>query len=137
LSSLKRSVARDGLEHRTRFLGWLQPDEILAEYANASLFMFPSRHEGMPNAVLEAMASGLPVVATQISGNDELVIPGETGVLVPTDDPEALGAALRSLLLDASMRERMGRAGRARVEKDFTWGHTAEEYEAILRRAAR
>ena len=62
----------------------------------------------MPNAVLEAMASGLPVIATKIAGNEELVVDGETGKLVPTEDVESLRESLRPFLVDAKMREQMG-----------------------------
>ena len=91
----------------------------------------------MPNALLEAMASGLPVIASLIAGNEELVVPGETGILVPPDDPDALREALRALLVDKSERERMGRAARRRVEADFRWETTTAGYLAVLERAAR
>ena len=72
------------------FLGWETADEVKKQYAQANLFLHPSRHEGMPNAILEAMASGLPVIATHIAGNEELVVEGHTGLLVPVDDVKAL-----------------------------------------------
>jgi glycosyltransferase involved in cell wall biosynthesis len=89
----------------------------------------------MPNAVLEAMASGLPVVATNIAGNEELVVNGETGALVPVDDANALREALRPFLSDAKMREMMGGAARPRVERLFPWIRVAEEYQLILEKA--
>ena len=89
----------------------------------------------MPNAVLEAMASGLPVVATNIAGNEELVLNGETGALVPVEDAAALREALRPFLIQAEMRERMGNAARPRVERAFRWSHVAEEYQSILEKA--
>ena len=70
-----------GINGRIRFAGWLSSEQLKEQYAAANVFLFPSRHEGMPNAVLEAMASGLPVVATRIAGNEELVVDGETGSL--------------------------------------------------------
>jgi glycosyltransferase involved in cell wall biosynthesis len=91
----------------------------------------------MPNALLEAMASGLPVIASRIAGNEELVVPGETGILVPPDDPDALREALRRLLVDERERERMGRAARRRVEADFRWDTTAAGYLTILEKVAR
>ena len=91
----------------------------------------------MPNAVLEAMASGLPVVATRIAGNEELVVNGETGALVPTEDVESLRESLRPLLVDAKMRERMGRASRQRVEQSFSWNRVAEQYQKILEKVSR
>jgi glycosyltransferase involved in cell wall biosynthesis len=134
---LKETLTREGLEERVEFLGWAGAAELAAEYRRASLFVFPSRHEGMPNALLEAMASGLPVIASRIAGNEELVVHDETGLLVPPDDPEALREEMRRLLVNESARERMGRAARRRVETDFRWEATTAGYLAILERAAR
>ena len=136
LESLKAMIAREGVQDRVRLLGWQSADDLVEEYRGASLFVFPSRHEGMPNAVLEAMASGLPVVASRIAGNEELVVPGETGFLVPPEDPDALRDALRQLLTDEGRRERMGRAGQARVATHYNWSTVAREYELILEKAA-
>jgi glycosyltransferase involved in cell wall biosynthesis len=132
---LKRSVSRESMESRVRFLGWIDADQLVKQYQEASIFMFPSRHEGMPNALLEAMASGLPVVASEVAGNEELVIGGHTGLLVPTDDSDALREALRALLTDADLRARMGRAGRARAAREYTWARAAEAYETLIRKA--
>lgn len=136
LESLKAMIAREGVQDRVRLLGWQSADNLVEEYRGASLFVFPSRHEGMPNAVLEAMASGLPVVASRIAGNEELVLPGETGFLVPPDDPDALRDAVRQLLKDEAMRERMGRAGQARAATHYNWSTVAREYQLILEKAA-
>ena len=132
---LKAMSKEYGINERIRFLGWLSSEQIKEQYAAANLFLFPSRHEGMPNAVLEAMASGLPVVATKIAGNEELVVDGETGRLVPAEDVDALRESLRPLLVEAQMREQMGRAARQRVESSFSWAHVAQRYENILQRS--
>jgi glycosyltransferase involved in cell wall biosynthesis len=132
---LQTMAEEHGLQDRIRFLGWLTPDRLKEQYAAANLFLFPSRHEGMPNAVLEAMASGLPVVATKIAGNEELVVNGETGALAPAEDVESLRESLRPLLVHAQMRERMGRAARQRVETSFSWNRVAEQYQSILEKA--
>ena len=112
LSSLQALIEEHDLQGRVHFLGWQTTEQLKKQYAEANLFLFPSRHEGMPNAVLEAMASGLPVVATNIAGNEELVVNGETGTLVPVEDAAALREALRPLLKKAKMREEMGNAAR-------------------------
>jgi glycosyltransferase involved in cell wall biosynthesis len=131
------SRARDlGLAERIRFAGWLRGDEILQAYREANLFVFPSRHEGMPNAVLEAMAAGLPVIASRIAGNEELVVHGETGALVPSEDPGALQQALAALLPDSRHRAAMGAAGRKRVEERYTWDQVAAAYHGLVSRAA-
>ncbi len=93
----------------------------------ASLFALSSRHEAFPNVVLEAMAMGLPVVATKVGGLPELVIPGETGWLAPAGNAPALAAAMSQLLGDPKTRQAMGRAGRERVEQNFS-------LEAMIRR---
>jgi glycosyltransferase involved in cell wall biosynthesis len=133
-----RAMAQEaGLRDRIHFAGWLPASQLRERYTSANLFLFPSRQEGMPNAVLEAMASGLPVVATKISGNEELVIDGKTGALVPAENVDALREALRLLLVDAQKCERMGRAARQRVEESFTWTRVADQYEKILERCGR
>lgn len=136
LPKLRSLIREQGLDGRVRFLGWKDASTLLEDYAHANLFLFPSRDEGMPNAVLEAMASGLPVIATRIAGNEELVVDGETGVLVPFENVEALGEALRWLLIDGNERARLGRAARERVEKAYSWQRAASMYETILKGAA-
>lgn len=135
LPALQAMIEEHGLQERVHFLGWQTTEDLKEQYAYANLFLFPSRHEGMPNAVLEAMASGLPVVATNIAGNQELVVNGETGTLVPVEDVTALREALRSLLTQAEMRKKMGGTARPRVEHSFSWSRTVEEYRLILEKA--
>lgn len=137
LPMMRQLVQDGGLHSRVHFLGWLKADELQREYANANLFVFPSRHEGMPNAVLEAMGSGLPVIATRIAGNEELVANGETGLLVPVEDVPALEQALQQLLTDSERCERMGDAARRRVEQFFGWQRAADQYQSILKGATR
>ncbi len=117
---------------RVRFENWLADAALLEKYHQANVFVFPSRHEGMPNAVLEAMACGLPVIASRIAGNEELVVDGETGSLIPAEDVPALQQALAQLLPDADLRQRMGAAGRARVEQHYAWGQITAQYLALI-----
>jgi glycosyltransferase involved in cell wall biosynthesis len=84
------------------------------------VFVLASLWEGMPNAILEAMAAGLPVVATAVGGTPEVVVDGVTGLLVPPRDPTALAQAITRLLDDPDLRQRMGRAGRERVLQHFS-----------------
>lgn len=83
--------------------------DVPALLASASIYVQASHREGLPNSVLEAMAAGLPVVATRIGGHEDIITDGETGVLVEPADPQALAAALQSLLDDAERRQRLGR----------------------------
>jgi glycosyltransferase involved in cell wall biosynthesis len=117
-----------GLNDSTTFLGWKSRIDLPAIYQACDVLVLPSRDEGMPNVVLEAMASGLPVVATAISGNEELVETGRTGLLVPVESVPELAAALARLSASVTLRRDMGAAGRARAIREFTWGHTAETY---------
>jgi glycosyltransferase involved in cell wall biosynthesis len=128
---LKEQAADLKIEKKIFFPGWQSREELPKTYQSANLFVYPSRHEGMPNAVLEAMASGLPILATRIAGNEELVSE-ETGVLVPTEDVEALAAALTSLIPNASLRQQMGAAARKRVEAQYSWRKVARAYLDLM-----
>lgn len=96
-------------------------DEPMAALLTAQFFVLPSRTEGSPNAILEAMAAGLPVVATAVGGVPDLVRDGVTGFTVPPDDPVALGAALTRVVENPGLRADLGRAARERAI-DFGWG---------------
>lgn len=132
MAALKSLAHELGIGERVTFLGWQSQEELADGYHQANLFLFPSRHEGMPNAVLEAMASGLPVVATRIAGSEELVVDGETGMLVSPEDVVSLRDGLRALLVDADKCERMGHASRLRVEREYSWESVARQYSEYL-----
>ncbi|WGD30032.1 glycosyltransferase family 4 protein [Ancylobacter sp. WKF20] len=131
-AELEAQPAALGIAGRVTFTGWLDRAHLPAVYAGADLFVFPSRDEGMPNVVLEAMAAGLPVIGSDIAGNRDLIVPEETGLLVPVDDPDALARALARLQGDPARRRRMGAAGRARVEAHFSWREAARRYCALV-----
>src|SRR6185312_12150781 len=98
----------------------------------AGIFVFPSLwHEPFGIPVIEAMASGLPVVATRAGALPEIVVDGETGILVERGDHEGLAAAISRLLADARLRERMGNAGRERVRQLFTWERAVSRLEEL------
>ena len=105
-------------------------------YASADVFCLPSWWEAMPLSVLEAMASGLPVVAADVGDVARIVVHGETGLVVPSQSPEQLAAALRKVLEDPEAARRMGDAGRARAEKVYSSTATAQAiadlYEQVL-----
>jgi glycosyltransferase involved in cell wall biosynthesis len=86
----------------------------------------------MPNAILEAMSSGLPVIATCIAGNEELLVEGQTGYLVPAEDIEVLQDALKKILNDSILRRQMGDSSRRRVEENYSWESTAQQYAVLL-----
>ena len=95
------------------------------------IFALPSQAEGISNTILEAMASGLPVAATDVGGNAELVAAGETGALVPAQDPHAMAQALLRYTADAALRQSHGTAGRQRVERSFSFDNMVERYTRL------
>lgn len=120
-----------GLAERIKFLGWKSRTELAEILRDMDAFVFASRDEGMPNAVLEAMASGLPVAATRIAGNEELVLDAVTGFLTPPESPGDLALALGTLIGSENVRQTMGAAARARVEAHYSWRETAKSYLAL------
>jgi glycosyltransferase involved in cell wall biosynthesis len=93
-------------------------------------------YEGQSNAILEAMAAGVPVVASDIAGNRDLVVPGQTGYLVPVGDRAGFARCANRLLDDAPLAGRLGRTGRERAERDFAPGPMIQRYAALYREAA-
>jgi glycosyltransferase involved in cell wall biosynthesis len=128
LADLNRLASDLGLGDRVRFLGEVR--DIPALLARASLFVLPSMTEGISLTLLEAMARGLPVVATRVGGNPEVVVDGETGLLVPPQDPAGLAAAVIQLSRDPEEGRLLGLAGRGRVEQHFDVRRMIAEYEA-------
>jgi glycosyltransferase involved in cell wall biosynthesis len=117
LPAIAAAVQEDGLFERVELVG--ARADIPELLARSDVFVLSSRSEGFPVSILEAMAAGLPVVATDVGGIAEAVEDGETGLLVPAADPEALARALERLLSDADLRRRLGAAGRARALRLF------------------
>lgn len=116
--ALEARAAELGVSSRVRFLGArLDMAELLAV---SDLFVLPSLAEGLPISILEAMAGAKPVVATRIGGIDEVVLEGETGLMVPPGDAEALAAAIRRVLADPELAWRLGQGGRTRVYQEFS-----------------
>jgi glycosyltransferase involved in cell wall biosynthesis len=118
-----------GIANRVHVLGFR--DDVPRVLAGSDLFVLPTPSEGLSIAIMEAMAAGLPVVATAVGGNPELVEPGITGLLVPAGDAGALAAALREIAGDPGRRRDMGRAARSRVVLDYTAEKMADRYAAL------
>lgn len=115
---LERELAGAGLGDKFRHLKVLP--RAAAAFPQFDVFVLASRFEGAPYVALEAMRASLPMVLTDVVGNRDAIVDGESGVLVPPDDPEALGNAVAGLLRDASKRAAFGRAARARLVEHFT-----------------
>jgi glycosyltransferase involved in cell wall biosynthesis len=131
-SHLRQRAQELGLTGRVVWHGPLDRAHVVELYGQCDIFVFPSSFEGMPNVVLEAMASALPVLASDIMGTNELVVPGQTGYLHPPDDAAAFRTGLMRLLTDPEHARRLGQAGRERVRREYTWQATARAYEALL-----
>lgn len=131
-AALKALVESEGVSDRIRFLGRVPHDELPQVYRQADIFCLPSLNEGMSNTVLEAIASGLPIVATVTGGTDELVTDGENGYFVEMESPEDLAEKLGELVADPALRTRMGVASRTRAEQ-MSWHAVAERYAKLYR----
>ena len=129
-----RALAADR-PFRTIFTGLLDAGEMVAALSAADLVVHPSPREIFPNAVGEAMSCGCAVIAVDAGGTAELLgTDGNTGVLVPPDEPVALADAIQLLLLDRSLREQIGAAARRRIEEEFPLSRMIDGYESGLSR---
>ncbi len=127
----EHQIARLGLADVIRFHHGIDTTAIRELYARASLAVVPSLYEGFGLPAGEAMACGVPVVSSDGGALPEVV--GDAGLLVPAGDPEALAGAITALLADAGERERLGRAGRMRIEQQFSWHTAARQMVALYR----
>lgn len=123
-----------GVGDRVTLHGWVGRPQVEALLDRARVFALPSRLEGMPVSMLEAMARSLPVVVTPVGGIPDVVEDGRQGLIVPPDDPEALAEALERLLTDPSAADAMGRAGREAVERRASIPVFTRRLGAILNR---
>jgi L-malate glycosyltransferase len=120
-----------GISRQVQFLG--QTDQVLEQLSQADIFVLPSRAEGLSNALLEAMACGLPVVVSDVPGNVDVVTDGKTGLLFTAEDPNSLAQALVSLLGQPQLRQVLGRAARQCVENRYSLNSVADRYIALYR----
>jgi glycosyltransferase involved in cell wall biosynthesis len=122
LSALARKLK---VRKRVAFAGSRPQQDLYRYYGAADAAVTVPHYEPFGMTPLEAMACGVPVVGSRVGGIKTSVVDGETGYLVPPKDPKALAARLLSLLSDATLRDRMGRAGRRRVDEHYTWKRIA------------
>lgn len=124
-------VAKHGLQARVRFTGWIDGKALESLYADSDVLLLPSYVENQPLCVLEAMARGVAVIASNVGTMSELVEHGKTGLLIDAGDVEALQAAIKILVEDAPARQRLAQSARADYEKRFTLGRAVDQWRAI------
>lgn len=131
-ANLERLAHEVGVAEAVTFVGQV-PHEWMPLYLRAAdVFVLYSGYEGLPHVVLEAMAAGVPVVASRKGGIPEVIEDGVTGLLVEWGDETVLADTVERVLCDAALARRLGEAGRARVERDFGWGGLVERTAALL-----
>jgi glycosyltransferase involved in cell wall biosynthesis len=141
-AALEGQARRAGLQEVVSFLGPKRHDEVLALYRAATLFVLPcvvcrnGDRDGIPNVLIEAMAMELPVVSTAVSGIPELVVPRETGLLVPERDVTALAMAMGGLLDLSGLRRELGRRARERVTALFDGGRNVADLARLFQETA-
>lgn len=140
--TLERRARDRGVEGSVRLLGPVNRETVRQLYRASDVLAVPSVRDaagnvdGLPNVLMEGMASGLPVVASRLAGIPDVVHHGENGLLVPPGEPAALAEALERLLRSPRLRERLGTEARQRTEARFTWEAAARRYRRVLERAA-
>jgi colanic acid/amylovoran biosynthesis glycosyltransferase len=117
--ALENACRTLGIMDRVQFLGSLNEQSLTDELSSSDLFVLPSLAEGVPVSVMEAMAVGVPVIATNVAGTSELVEHGRTGLLVRPTDSEALSNAIIEMIRDHDLRRRSAQLGRAKVADEF------------------
>jgi glycosyltransferase involved in cell wall biosynthesis len=135
--ALRRAFEARGLGNAVECRGPVPSSALPAHYRSAGVLLVPSAYEGLPLVIVEAMQCGLPAVATRVAGHPEAIDDGETGFLVPLDDPRAMAARCLDLLLDPARREAMGRAARETAAQRFAMDRHVDAYLALYARLAR
>jgi colanic acid/amylovoran biosynthesis glycosyltransferase len=129
---LERRASELGVDGQIEFLGWVDLERLLAEYAEADMFVLPSLAEGIPMVLMEAMAMQIPCVAPCITGIPELIEHGVDGMLYAVADAEDLTAKIRALISSPELMEQIGRAARLRIMRDYDMARNAERFAAVL-----
>lgn len=128
LDKMKLKIKKAGIEDKFIFLGQVDQDKLIELYQNASLFIFPSYHEGLPTVLLEAMSCGLPVIATDVRGNKDLISNGENGILVPPRNPKKMAEIILKLIDDEKLIEQLGKNARKTIMEKYTWNDVSNNF---------
>lgn len=132
INEAKAQVCHMQMEERVRFLGWVRGEEKSHLLKTSDIFILPSHYEGMPNSVLEAMASGVPVIGTKVGGVSDLILDGVTGFLVESQSTEALTKRLVELVDDGHKRRQFAEAAYRHVKENHTLAAAIEQFKKIL-----
>jgi glycosyltransferase involved in cell wall biosynthesis len=135
-AALRRKADELGIGGRIECLGWVGPAERDAQLARASVFCLPSHAEGLPMAMLEAMAAGTAVVASSVGGIPETIVDGDNGLLAPPRDEEALASKLAQVLGDETLRARLARNARVTIEQHYSTEVVCGQLSALYRELA-
>lgn len=132
---LLERIERSGYGSRFEVHGYVDGEKLRSLYRGAMAYVLPSHYEGLPTTLLEAMACGVPVIATDVGGSRDLVETGRNGILVPPRSPGRMARAVSSILDDGALRESLGRAARRTVEGGYTWDRIADKVLECYARA--
>jgi glycosyltransferase involved in cell wall biosynthesis len=133
-AKLEQQTAQLGISQRADFLGWVEPKKVWALINSSTMVLMPSRQESLPLAALQAALMARPLVATRVGGLPEVVLHGQTGLLVNPEDPEALISAVAALLRNPALAARMGETARNRARQCFDWTTHVDRYDEIYQK---
>ena len=134
--SLERRITELGLAQTIELIGWVAPESVPSLMNSATIVIMPSRWEGFPSVGLQAAVMARPIVATRVGGLPDIVADRQTGSIVDPEDSKALGKAIISFLKHPERAVQMGKAGRQRVQKLFSWEQCVGRYDALYRQWA-
>lgn len=136
LKKLKNKTKKAGIQDKFIFLGQVDKENLVKLYQDATLFIFPSYHEGLPSVVLEAMSCGLPIIVTDVRGNRDLITHRKNGIIIPPREPKKIAEAINILLEDENLREFLGKNARNTIIEKYTWDIIANKmlkcYKSLL-----
>ena len=132
-SALSQQACDLGIDHAVDFIGWVAPDSVPDLLNGSTMVVMPSRHDSLPLAALEAALMARPIVATRVGGLPEVVVHGETGLLVESENSDALAEASLFLLNNPETARKLGGAARDRAQKLFNWERHVNAYDALYR----
>jgi len=129
---IRQRIKKDGLDNVV-LLGQVDQKELVGLFQKAKIFIFPSHYEGLPTVVLEAMASGIPIITTSVSGCRDLIEDGYNGILIPPGSPDKLYESIKDLLNDPSYRKNLGKNARLSAEYNYSWDEVSNQIELIYK----